>query len=269
MHPSYTDILDTMTALMRESHAETKAHGEGPSSRCADEIDPVTEMCRCEARPLWWDENGTPRFQPHHPDLCADIYADEVALLKIACQRCGREFLVQMSQGPHAIVQLMAMSSTHGVIPQLLDEVLKLATELDAYGRQHTRPDIWHTDSLIAERARIVGRIAAISVEFGEQRKLRPQTLADQVTAGVIHYGDPPHVDCCAAGATMNCNDLAVVEFWRRGRAPSGPVTLDEAMDAMGWSRVPELECELPDGKGRPIVARYQKSYRRQIEEES
>jgi hypothetical protein len=47
--------------------------------------------------PLWWDQNGAPRFGPHHPNLAADIYASEVVLLRIACQRCLQEQLVQMT----------------------------------------------------------------------------------------------------------------------------------------------------------------------------
>jgi len=47
--------------------------------------------------PLWWDQHGVPRFRPHHPDLAADIYADEVVLLRIACQRCLGEQRVQMT----------------------------------------------------------------------------------------------------------------------------------------------------------------------------
>jgi hypothetical protein len=47
--------------------------------------------------PLWWDQHGVPRFRPHHPDLSADIYACEVVLLRIACQSCLHEQLVQMT----------------------------------------------------------------------------------------------------------------------------------------------------------------------------
>jgi hypothetical protein len=47
--------------------------------------------------PLWWDSNGVPRFRRHHPDLASDIYANEVVLLRIACQRCLHEQLVQMT----------------------------------------------------------------------------------------------------------------------------------------------------------------------------
>src|SRR5205085_9175 len=53
--------------------------------------------CSCVAKPGWYDENGTPRFAEHHPKLCPDIYATEVALLLISCQACGHEYKVQMS----------------------------------------------------------------------------------------------------------------------------------------------------------------------------
>jgi len=51
-------------------------------------------------RPLWWDQNGVPRFRSHHPNLASDIYAEQVVLLRIACQSCLHEQLVQMTWGP-------------------------------------------------------------------------------------------------------------------------------------------------------------------------
>ena len=52
------------------------------------------------AEPLWYDENGTPRYAPFHPGLCADIYARRAVLLEIACQSCGQRFLAALSEGP-------------------------------------------------------------------------------------------------------------------------------------------------------------------------
>jgi hypothetical protein len=46
--------------------------------------------------PVWYDQNGAPRFAPFHPNLCPNIYAHRVVLLRIACQECHREFLVEM-----------------------------------------------------------------------------------------------------------------------------------------------------------------------------
>ena len=133
--------------------------------------DDILDIARMAGwKPVWFDENGTPRFNAHHPKHAPDIYAREVALLEIGCQECQREFLVQLSSGPR--------------------------------DRMHA---------------------------FLRGRKL--VTLADKVRDGTLHYGDPPRhgdeVDRCAAGDTMNCIDLRVVEFWVYERE---------------WRRVPELE---------------------------
>jgi hypothetical protein len=44
--------------------------------------------------PLWYDENGTPRYDPFTPRMTANIYASEVVLYEIVCQSCGETFLV-------------------------------------------------------------------------------------------------------------------------------------------------------------------------------
>jgi hypothetical protein len=31
-----------------------------------------------------------------------------------------------------------------------------------------------------------------------------------------FHYGDPPNHDCPGAGESMNCIDIAIVQFWQR-----------------------------------------------------
>lgn len=169
MHHNYSDIFGPMNALLRECHAEQSA---GMASGCRLEIDPQTKRCTCEVTASWWDENGTPRFAAHDPKLCPDIYADEVALLEVACQGCDRRFAVQVSMGM---------------------------------------------------RGRMTAGGAAMSLE-------------SIIRSGVIHYGDPPNVDCCPAGPTMNVWDIRVIEFWTR-MLEGGYV----------WSRVPELEINLPD----------------------
>lgn len=58
------------------------------------------------------------------------------------------------------------------------------------------------------------------------------KTLAEAITENFIHYGDPPiHGDGCS-GNTMNCEDLRVVQYWRR--------------KDFDWERDPTLEVELP-----------------------
>ena len=47
--------------------------------------------------PLWYTEDGVPRFAPFEPNLSGDIHADEAVLLLIECQNCGNEFRVCLS----------------------------------------------------------------------------------------------------------------------------------------------------------------------------
>ena len=57
---------------------------------------------RISAQPLWWDSNGVPRYDEFSHNMRYDTYADEVALLRIACQGCAREFDVEVSWGRHS-----------------------------------------------------------------------------------------------------------------------------------------------------------------------
>jgi hypothetical protein len=144
--------------------------------------------------PLWWDQRGVPRFRDHHPDLASDIYASEVVLLRIACQRCLHEQLVQMTWGHNDVMTCL-----------IRDEwaALRRGENIDDSRTAHT--------------------------------------LAAAVRDGSIHYGDPPHHEdrgeFCHAGCTMNVWDLKVEEFWVR--------------KDWSWTRVPELEVLLPDGKAK------------------
>jgi hypothetical protein len=56
---------------------------------------------RISEAPTWWDSNGTPRFGEFHPESCPNVYATEVALLRIACQGCGRLFDVELHADPY------------------------------------------------------------------------------------------------------------------------------------------------------------------------
>jgi hypothetical protein len=42
----------------------------------------------------WYDENGTPRYDKFHPHDLPNIYAHEGVLIEIACQACGKRFLI-------------------------------------------------------------------------------------------------------------------------------------------------------------------------------
>jgi hypothetical protein len=73
-----------------------------------------------------------------------------------------------------------------------------------------------------------------IEASMERHRGRRGATIAEQIKDKTMHYGDPPNADCCAAGPTMNCNDIRVVEYWRRN-------------SEFDWVRDPSLEVELSD----------------------
>jgi hypothetical protein len=56
-------------------------------------------------------------------------------------------------------------------------------------------------------------------------------TLAESIRSHAIHYGDPPNIGCCGAGATMNCDDIKVLQYFRRSR--------------FDWKRDKRLEIDL------------------------
>lgn len=59
-------------------------------------------------------------------------------------------------------------------------------------------------------------------------------TLWEGVLEGWIHYGDPPNIECCPAGPTMNSEAIAVLEAWERE-------------PHWTWVRKPEYERVLTD----------------------
>jgi hypothetical protein len=40
--------------------------------------------------------------------------------------------------------------------------------------------------------------------------------LSDEIRLGRVHYGDPPNVDCCHVGASMNSEMHRILEYWSR-----------------------------------------------------
>lgn len=40
--------------------------------------------------------------------------------------------------------------------------------------------------------------------------------LADLIRTNEIHFGDPPNIDCCPSGPTMNSVPRRVIEYWSR-----------------------------------------------------
>ena len=67
--------------------------------------------------PLWWDEEAVPRYCAFAPSEVAYIYADEAALVEIACQNCGQRFLVAMAgdrTGDHKLSDVLGSDDWWG-----------------------------------------------------------------------------------------------------------------------------------------------------------
>lgn len=130
MLQSYDDILRSLTHLTRQAHyfhfLWRDLGPKGAHPECTtfsyDLVDDAEKCCcACVASPLWWDENGTPRFEAHHPNLAPNIYATEVALLLISCQSCGRELDVQMSWTRED--EIMRFMRAVGAVPDSMSTV--------------------------------------------------------------------------------------------------------------------------------------------------
>lgn len=129
--------------------------------------------------PPKWFENAVPRFCDFAPTECADIYADECALVLIECQACARKFEVAFSSSTMTRLQLNIVARREGLGPTLLEQIKK----------------------------------------------------------GAIHYGDPPNIDCCPAGPTMNSEPVIVLQYWARLTTTDPP--------AHDWTRLPEGEARV------------------------
>jgi hypothetical protein len=66
---------------------------------------------RIATLPIWFDENGTPRYDTPHPFFSPNIYADEVLFYEIACQSCGARFLVEENWSRHNLAAIMRRES--------------------------------------------------------------------------------------------------------------------------------------------------------------
>lgn len=80
-------------------------------------------LSRIPEEPAWFDENGVPRYQPFQPSAVANIYAREVALLRICCQSCRRPFTVALSRSAYDPLpladEISQRSITYGDPPNL------------------------------------------------------------------------------------------------------------------------------------------------------
>ncbi|MEM9638254.1 MAG: hypothetical protein AAGA94_11455 [Pseudomonadota bacterium] len=79
-------------------------------------------LSRIAEPPLWFDENAVPRFDPFTVDRVANIYANEVALVRITCQGCKSSFDVAFS-GVKVSRPLPADAKRDGPSPMIRDHI--------------------------------------------------------------------------------------------------------------------------------------------------
>src|SRR5258708_4267731 len=53
-------------------------------------------LSKVPTAPMWYDQNGAPRYDEFQPQLCPDVYSNAVGLFLITCQGCGRAFHVEL-----------------------------------------------------------------------------------------------------------------------------------------------------------------------------
>jgi hypothetical protein len=73
-------------------------------------------------------------------------------------------------------------------------------------------------------------------------------TIAEAIRSKTLHYGDPPNVRCCQAGASMNSEPRRVIEYWHRHdqRYVENKVIKNDAY--FRWLRDHSLEVDIrPD----------------------
>ena len=91
-------------------------------------------------------------------------------------------------------------------------------------------PDIYCDEAvLLSIKCQACEKVFAVALQGSPISRITDcQSLAEAIVDNNIHFGDPPCHDC--AGATMNCIDIAVLQFWER------------TANCYEWQRRPDLE---------------------------
>ena len=84
--------------------------------------------------------------------------------------------------------------------------------------------DIYADEVVLAEIAcQGCGRLFKVAFSWSQCEALHLlsqghvcKTLAQAIGDKTLHYGDPPNVQCCDAGPTMNSEPRRVLEYWRK-----------------------------------------------------
>jgi hypothetical protein len=92
--------------------------------------------------------------------------------------------------------------------------------------------NIYASEAALAEVAcQGCGRIFKVALTDALGFTSKSLGLSDKIRLRRVHYGDPPNVDCCGAGPSMNSEMHRILEYWFRDYELSS-----------GWQRDPAFE---------------------------
>lgn len=125
----------------------------------------------------------------------------------------------------------------HQHYKDILDRIDEPPAWFDDYGvprfgdfsPQHLS-NIYASEAALAEvSCQGCGRM--FKVALTENFSSKSLSLSDEIRFGRADYGDPPDIDCCPTGPTMNSVTHRILEYWFRDHEVS-----------MGWQRDPRFE---------------------------
>lgn len=106
-------------------------------------------------------------------------------------------------------------------------------------------------------------RVAFSEINTNDQlwnAEKKVKLIADLIKDRKLSYGDPPNINCCDAGPSMNSNPLRVLEYWYKpvvrgeGLAPHPTIpghSIIRGPHALEFVRDRDLEIELRLGLSR------------------
>lgn len=119
----------------------------------------------------------------------------------------------------------------------------------------HRSPNIYANEAVLME---IACQSCAHVFHVVMTGKKESDALSERIMDGSLHYGDPPNIDCCPGGPSMNSEPRRILEYWSRGnpRYRDGSRITDARY--FDWERNPLLEGEYQgwSGSSRPAGGR-------------
>jgi len=172
-----------------------------------------------DKEPIWYDEFRVPRYTEFHPHDMNNIYASEAALIEVACQECGRKFLVaesayEMDTYDEALkAVILRKIYSQPSVPVVSIQLQEFSKEVTIEAEQRK------LSNLLKEKAHITGGDPPFhgywNPPTGDEA---PRAKRER------ELGYPP----CSAGYSMTVTPIRVVQFWSR--------------EKYEWVRISDLE---------------------------